>query len=48
MTPDEGKRVTPDDVLKRIDPKEVVDLALALGNIDSPTGSEGPVRRDDA
>jgi len=34
--------VTPDDVLARIDPKEVVDLALALGNIDSPTGSEGP------
>ena len=33
---------TPDDVLARIDPKEVVDLALALGNIDSPTGSEGP------
>jgi acetylornithine deacetylase/succinyl-diaminopimelate desuccinylase-like protein len=52
MTPDEvrkeknadggGKPVTTDDVLKRIDPKEVVDLALALGNIDSPTGSEGP------
>lgn len=34
--------MTPDDVLKTIDPKEVVDLALALGNIDSPTGSEGP------
>jgi acetylornithine deacetylase/succinyl-diaminopimelate desuccinylase-like protein len=34
--------MTPDDVLKRIDAKEVVDLALALGNIDSPTGSEGP------
>ena len=34
--------MTPDDVLARIDPKEVVDLALALGNIDSPTGSEGP------
>src|SRR5438445_6859029 len=33
---------TPDDVLARIDPNEVVDLALALGNIDSPTGSEGP------
>lgn len=31
-----------DDVLALIDPKEVVDLALALGNIDSPTGSEGP------
>ncbi|HET8568845.1 MAG TPA: M20/M25/M40 family metallo-hydrolase [Candidatus Limnocylindria bacterium] len=30
-----------DDVLALIDPKEVVDLALALGNIDSPTGSEG-------
>src|SRR5438105_15417456 len=33
---------TPDDVLARIDPKEVVDLALALGNIHRPTGSEGP------
>lgn len=32
----------PDDVVARIDPQEVVDLALALGNIDSPTGSEGP------
>lgn len=31
----------PDDVLARIDPQEVIDLALALGNIDSPTGSEG-------
>lgn len=31
-----------DDVLARIDPQEVVDLALALGNIDSPTGAEGP------
>ncbi len=30
------------DVAARIDPQEVVDLALALGNIDSPTGSEGP------
>ena len=34
--------MTPDDVIAKIDPKEVVDLALALGNIDSPTGSEGP------
>ncbi len=34
--------MTPDDVVARIDPKEVVELALALGNIDSPTGSEGP------
>jgi acetylornithine deacetylase/succinyl-diaminopimelate desuccinylase-like protein len=33
--------MTPDDVLKLIDPEEVVELALALGNIDSPTGSEG-------
>jgi acetylornithine deacetylase/succinyl-diaminopimelate desuccinylase-like protein len=33
--------MTPDDVVARIDPSEVVDLALALGNIDSPTGSEG-------
>jgi acetylornithine deacetylase/succinyl-diaminopimelate desuccinylase-like protein len=33
--------VTPNDVLARIDRQEVVDLALALGNIDSPTGSEG-------
>lgn len=30
-----------DDVLKRIDPDEVIELALALGNIDSPTGREG-------
>lgn len=30
-----------DDVIRRIDPNEVVELALALGNIDSPTGSEG-------
>ena len=34
--------MTPDDVIASIDPQEVVDLALALGNIDSPTGSEGP------
>ncbi len=34
--------MTPDDVVATIDPQEVVDLALALGNIDSPTGSEGP------
>jgi len=34
--------MTPDDVVARIDPNEVVELALALGNIDSPTGSEGP------
>lgn len=33
--------MTPDDVVRRIDPQEVIDLALALGNIDSPTGSEG-------
>src|SRR3954463_4461175 len=33
--------MTPDDVGARIAPQEVVDLALALGNIDSPTGSEG-------
>ncbi len=33
--------MTPDDVVARIDLQEVVDLALALGNIDSPTGSEG-------
>jgi acetylornithine deacetylase/succinyl-diaminopimelate desuccinylase-like protein len=34
--------VSPEDVVSRIDPDEVVELALALGNIDSPTGSEGP------
>ena len=33
---------TADEVVATIDPTEVVDLALALGNIDSPTGSEGP------
>ena len=37
--------MTPDDVLARIDSQEVVDLALALGNIDSPTGSEGEAGR---
>jgi hypothetical protein len=34
--------MTPDDVVASIDPQEVVDLALALGNIDSPNDSEGP------
>ena len=34
--------MTPDDIVARIDRQEVIDLALALGNIDSPTGSEGP------
>jgi acetylornithine deacetylase/succinyl-diaminopimelate desuccinylase-like protein len=34
--------MTPEDVVARIDPEEVVELALALGRIDSPTGSEGP------
>ena len=34
--------MTPDDVVARIDPQEVVELALALGNVDSPTGAEGP------
>jgi acetylornithine deacetylase/succinyl-diaminopimelate desuccinylase-like protein len=34
--------VTPDDVVARIDRQELVDLALALGKIDSPTGNEGP------
>jgi acetylornithine deacetylase/succinyl-diaminopimelate desuccinylase-like protein len=33
--------MTPDDVVATIDPQEVTDLALELGNIDSPTGSEG-------
>ena len=33
--------MTLDDVIKQIDRQEVIDLALALGNIDSPTGSEG-------
>jgi acetylornithine deacetylase/succinyl-diaminopimelate desuccinylase-like protein len=31
----------PEDVIARIDAQELIDLALALGNIDSPTGSEG-------
>ncbi len=31
-----------DDVVASINPQEVVDLALALGNIDSPSGAEGP------
>jgi len=33
--------MTADEIVATIDPQEVVDLALALGNIDSPTGSEG-------
>lgn len=33
--------MTPDDVTKRIHRQEVIDLALALGNVDSPAGSEG-------
>jgi acetylornithine deacetylase/succinyl-diaminopimelate desuccinylase-like protein len=33
--------VLPSSVLSLIDPSEVIDLALELGNIDSPTGSEG-------
>jgi acetylornithine deacetylase/succinyl-diaminopimelate desuccinylase-like protein len=33
--------MSPEDVVAAIDPDEVVDLALQLGNIDSPTGSEG-------
>src|SRR4051812_15203727 len=32
--------MTPDDVVARIDRDEVVNLALALGNIDSGTGNE--------
>jgi acetylornithine deacetylase/succinyl-diaminopimelate desuccinylase-like protein len=32
-----------DAVLARIDRDEVIELALALGNIDSPRGHEGPV-----
>src|SRR5690242_16904723 len=35
-------RMTPDDVVSRIDRQELLDLALALGNIESPTGAEGP------
>jgi acetylornithine deacetylase/succinyl-diaminopimelate desuccinylase-like protein len=33
--------MSPEDVIRRIDRKELIELALALGNIDSPTGSEG-------
>ncbi|MHB8621427.1 MAG: M20/M25/M40 family metallo-hydrolase, partial [Chloroflexota bacterium] len=33
--------MTAEDVVKRIDRDELIQLALALGNIDSPTGSEG-------
>jgi acetylornithine deacetylase/succinyl-diaminopimelate desuccinylase-like protein len=33
--------MNPEQIVASIDPQEVVDLALALGNIDSPTGSEG-------
>lgn len=42
MANDERRSVSAEDVLPKIDPQEVIDLALALGNIDSPTGSEGP------
>ncbi|HEY8692529.1 MAG TPA: M20/M25/M40 family metallo-hydrolase [Chloroflexota bacterium] len=34
--------MTPDDVVSRINRQELLDLALALGNIESPTGAEGP------
>jgi acetylornithine deacetylase/succinyl-diaminopimelate desuccinylase-like protein len=37
--------MSPEDVVARIDPQEVIDLALALGNIDSPTGGEGRAGR---
>lgn len=33
--------MSPEEVVDGINPQEVVDLALELGNIDSPTGSEG-------
>jgi len=42
MANDERRATSTEDVLTKIDPQEVIDLALALGNIDSPTGSEGP------
>src|SRR5947208_8695492 len=42
MANDERRSVSAEDVLAKMDPQEVIDLALALGNIDSPTGSEGP------
>jgi len=42
MANDERRSMRAEDVLAKIDPQEVIDLALALGNIDSPTGSEGP------
>ena len=42
MANDERRATSTEDVLAKIDQQEVVDLALALGNIDSPTGSEGP------
>jgi len=32
-----------EDVYRHIDESELVALALALGNLDSPTGEEGPV-----
>ena len=37
--------MTPDDVVARSTPQEVVELALALGNIDSPTGQRRAGRR---
>ncbi len=34
--------MNPEEIIGRIARQELVDLALALGNIDSPTGKEGP------
>jgi len=36
-------KVDPQKVMERIDVDDLVKVALDLGNIDSPTGSEGPV-----
>src|SRR5215216_1156784 len=43
MSHDRSMNVDPQEVLARIDVDELVKVALDLGNIDSPTGREGPV-----
>src|SRR5678815_2359029 len=41
LRPEERKPMNADEVVASINPQEVVDLALALGNIESGTGMEG-------
>src|SRR5436190_8743199 len=39
----DGMNVDPQKVFEKIDVEELLKVTLDLGNIDSPTGSEGPV-----